>query len=102
MVDDLTLETLILRHEPQTGPQPGEIAGHLHPCARVTASKGTVRRRCFVSDGGRMVVPAFGAYAGGLNILDQAFGGLFAAPPLTGALGRDRVHAVGWKSLRAD
>lgn len=102
VVDDLTLETLILRHEPQTGPQPGEIAGHLHPCARVTASKGTVRRRCFVSDGGRMVVPAFGAYAGGLNILDQAFGGLFAAPPLTGALGRDRVHAVGWKSLRAD
>jgi metallophosphoesterase superfamily enzyme len=89
-------------HEPQAGLQPGEVAGHLHPCAKVTASRGTVRRRCFVTDGERLVVPAFGAYAGGLNIRDRAFSGLFARDPLCGALGAGRVHAVGWRSVTSD
>jgi DNA ligase-associated metallophosphoesterase len=100
--DELTLATLILRHEPQDGPQHGEVAGHLHPAARVKASRGSVRRRCFVTDAERVVLPAFGAYAGGLNIRDKAFAGLFARPPLAGALGTARVHAVGWRSLTGD
>jgi len=78
------------------------VAGHLHPCARVVASGGSVRRRCFVTDGERMVAPAFGAYAGGLNVRDEAFAGLFARQPLCGALGAGRVHAVGWRSLAHD
>ena len=102
VADELSLLGLVLRHEPQGGPQPGEVAGHLHPCARVASARGSVRRRCFVSDGERLIVPAFGAYAGGLNILDRAYAGMFARPPLTGALGADRVHAVGWRSLRGD
>ena len=102
VADELIIADLILRHEPQAGPQPGEVAGHLHPCARVVSAKGSTRRRCFVSDGERMIVPAFGAYAGGLNILDRAYSGMFVRPPLTGALGASRVHAVGWRSLRGD
>jgi hypothetical protein len=102
VVDELPLLGLVLRHEPQAGLQSGEVAGHLHPCARVASARGSVRRRCFVSDGERLIVPAFGAYAGGLNILDPAYAGMFARPPLTGALGADRVHAVGWRSLRGD
>jgi metallophosphoesterase superfamily enzyme len=61
-----------------------------------------VRRRCFVTDGERLILPAFGAYAGGLNVRDPAFAGLFARPLLAGALGRERVHAIGWRSLAAD
>lgn len=99
---EITVGDLILRHEPQAGPQPGEVAGHLHPCAKVVSANGSTRRRCFVSDGERMIVPAFGAYAGGLNILDPAYAGMFVRPPLTGALGASRVHAVGWRSLRGD
>ncbi|MBR7618618.1 ligase-associated DNA damage response endonuclease PdeM [Phenylobacterium sp. 20VBR1] len=102
VADELTVAGLLLRHEPQAGLQPGEVAGHLHPCAKVTASRGTVRRRCFVTDGERLVVPAFGAYAGGLNIRDRAFSGLFARDPLCGALGGTRVHAVGWRSVVGD
>ncbi|MBP8245835.1 MAG: ligase-associated DNA damage response endonuclease PdeM [Phenylobacterium sp.] len=102
VADELTVAGLLLRHEPQGGLQPGEVAGHLHPCAKVTASRGTVRRRCFVTDGERLVVPAFGAYAGGLNIRDRAFAGLFARDPLCGALGTGRVHAVGWRSVVGD
>jgi DNA ligase-associated metallophosphoesterase len=100
--DELVLEGLTFRHEPQAGLQPGEVAGHLHPAAKVRASRGTVRRRCFVTDAERAILPAFGAYAGGLNVRDAAFAGLFARPPLAGALGRGRVHPVGWRSLTGD
>lgn len=102
VADEIAVAGLVLRHEPLAGPQIGEVAGHLHPCARVVASRGSVRRRCFVTDGSRMVVPAFGAYAGGLNIRDEAFAGLFSQAPLCGALGADKVHAVGWRSVAGD
>lgn len=100
--EEVDVAGLICRHAPRAGPQAGEVAGHLHPAAKVRAPRGTVRRRCFVTDGARIVLPAFGAYAGGLNVRDAAFSGLFARPPLAGALGRARVHAVGWRSLAAD
>ncbi|MBO9708487.1 MAG: ligase-associated DNA damage response endonuclease PdeM [Caulobacter sp.] len=102
VVDEAALAGLIFRHEPLPGAQPGEVAGHLHPAAKVTSGRATVRRRCFVTDGVRLVLPAFGAFTGGLNILDEAFAPLFGRPPLAAALGARRVHAVGWKSLRPD
>ena len=102
IADELTLAGLTLRHEPQPGGQPGEVAGHLHPAAIIRAPRGTVRRRCFVTDGERAILPAFGAYAGGLNIRDAAFAGLFVRPPLAGALGVQRVRAIGWRQLQGD
>lgn len=100
--DELAFAGLTLRHEPQAGPQAGEVSGHLHPAAKVRSPRGAVRRRCFATDGERLILPAFGAYAGGLNVRDAAFAGLFRRPLLAGALGRDRVHAIGWRSLAAD
>ncbi len=100
--DELSLGGLILRHEPQPGTQDGEAAGHLHPCAKVSHRGVTVRRRCFVTDGTRIVLPAFGAFTGGLNVRDVAYTALFSTPPIAAALGRDAVRAVGWKSLKAD
>ena len=100
--DELELSGLALRHEPAAGPASREASGHLHPCARIAASGRSVRRRCFVTDGERVILPAFGTYAGGLNIRDQAFAGLFSRPPLAIALGPRRTHAVGWKSTRPD
>lgn len=102
IAEEIDLGGLTLRHEPQPGLQPGEVAGHLHPAARVRSLRGSVRRRCFITDGERMILPAFGAYAGGLNVRDAAFAGLFARRPIAGALGSSRVHAVGWKSLAGD
>ena len=91
---ELRLGSLTLRHEPAAGAAPGEIAGHLHPVARVWSASGSTRRRCFVGDGARLVLPAFGAYAGGLNIRDVAFGSLFRGEVHAHALGRDRVYRV--------
>ncbi|MFZ5721303.1 MAG: ligase-associated DNA damage response endonuclease PdeM [Pseudomonadota bacterium] len=102
VVAEVAIAGLDFRHEPTEGPRPGEVAGHLHPAARVRAPRGTVRRRCFVTDGQRAILPAFGAYAGGLNVRDQAFAGMFARPPLAGALGQSRVRAVGWRQLAGD
>ncbi|WP_454715125.1 ligase-associated DNA damage response endonuclease PdeM [Caulobacter segnis] len=102
IIDEAAISGLTLRHEPLPGVQLGEVAGHLHPAAKVSSGRGVTRRRCFVTDGQRLVLPAFGAFTGGLNILDEAFSNLFAGPLLAGALGPSRVHAVGMKSLRPD
>jgi len=102
IIDEAAIAGLTLRHEPVPGVQLGEVAGHLHPAAKITSGRATTRRRCFVTDGQRLVLPAFGAFTGGLNILDEAFSNLFAGPLLAGALGPKRVHAVGRKSLRPD
>jgi DNA ligase-associated metallophosphoesterase len=91
-----------LVHEPTVAPDGLEIAGHLHPCAKVRGKAATVRRRCFVTDGHRIILPAFGAYTGGLNVRDIAFGPLMRRPPLAVVLGNDRAHAIGWKSLERD
>ena len=86
---------LHFRHEPRAGARYGEIAGHLHPVALVAGRSGTTRRRSFVSDGSRCVMPAFGAYAGGLNLHDAAFAALFGVGSRTAhALGAHRVYAI--------
>jgi hypothetical protein len=102
VVDETSLEGLTFRHEPMAGPQAGEAAGHLHPCARVSGPGRSVRRPCFVTDGERIVLPAFGAYAGGLNVRDRAFASLFAAPPLAVTLGPSRAQPIGWRRLVGD
>ena len=55
----------------------------------------SVRRRCFVSDGARLLLPSFGAYTGGLDVRDAAIASLFAEGLAVYALGRERVYAVG-------
>jgi len=102
-VDELAIGKLVFRHEPRLGAREGEVAGHLHPCARVYGRGKSVRRRCFAGDGLRLILPAFGAYAGGLDVRDAAFGGLFAEDSFRAfMLGEDRVYPVGRRSLRAD
>jgi len=100
--DEVPVGPIVFRHEPRPGAI-GEIAGHLHPCARVAGRGRSVRRKCFTGDGHRLVLPAFGAYAGGLNVLDRAFAGLFATATFRAfMLGGERVYPVGRKALRPD
>ena len=88
----LAVGPLTFRHiSTPDGPE-GEIAGHLHPVARI----GPSRRRCFISNGARMIMPAFGAYAGGLNVRHQAFAELFGRTDFTvHVIGRTRIYAIG-------
>ncbi|GAB4189083.1 MAG: ligase-associated DNA damage response endonuclease PdeM [Thalassobaculales bacterium] len=91
---DLVIGPLALRHEAAAGPVGGEVSGHYHPKARVpVASRArSVTGRCFVEDGRRLVLPAFGAYAGGLDVLDPAIGRLFPRG--------FRVHVIGRTTIR--
>jgi DNA ligase-associated metallophosphoesterase len=85
---------LMLRHAP-AGPilSPGEIVGHFHPKACVVTSAGRVVAPCFAHDGRRMVMPAFGAYAGGLDALDRAIAGLFGRAKFRVLMtGKERLH----------
>jgi DNA ligase-associated metallophosphoesterase len=98
-----TVETgpLLFRHEPGPWPAPGEIAGHLHPAACVVVRGRRLRRRCFVADGARLVMPAFGAYTGGLDVLSAPFGRLFEGRRFDAwMIGRDRVYPVAGRRLR--
>lgn len=87
----LTIGGLTLRHEP-TGAK-AEIAGHLHPVARIRHRGRSVSRRCFASDGTRLVMPAFGTFAGGLNVRNIAFAKVFGTLAFTAhLLGEDRLY----------
>jgi DNA ligase-associated metallophosphoesterase len=93
VASEVAIGSIAFRHEP-TGAA-GEIAGHLHPKARVTTRGRTMERRCFASDGMRAVMPAFGAYTGGLSIRDAAFARIFQTPGfMAHVLGDNRMHAI--------
>jgi DNA ligase-associated metallophosphoesterase len=93
IASDVGIGPVVFRHEP-TGAA-GEIAGHLHPKARVSRRGRSVERRCFASDGERAIMPAFGAYTGGLSIRDLAFAAIFKSLEFTAhVLGDNRMHAI--------
>jgi uncharacterized protein len=90
---EVAIGSIAFRHEP-TGAS-GEIAGHLHPKARVSTRGRSMERRCFACDGERAVMPAFGAYTGGLSIRDAAFSKLFQTAGLMAhVLGDVRLHTI--------
>jgi uncharacterized protein len=94
-VSEIHVGGLSFRHEPSAIPVEGEIAGHLHPCARIVQRGRSVRRRCFASDGSRIVMPAFGAYTGSLNVLDRAYHGLFDWEKFRAyMLGSNRIFSI--------
>jgi len=102
----LSLGALTLRHEPTSRtagrPARGEIAGHLHPCARVAARGRSVRARCFATDGERLVMPALGAFAGGLNVCDVAFADVFDGAPTALMMARGKIHPAPPSRLLSD
>jgi uncharacterized protein len=90
---EVAIGPIVFRHEP-TGAV-GEIAGHLHPKARVATRGRAMERRCFAADGERLVMPAFGAYAGGLSIRDAAFSRIFPTSAFVAhVLGDVRLHSI--------
>jgi hypothetical protein len=70
-----------------------EIAGHLHPKAAMLTRAGYVSRPCFVADAKRVLLPAFGAYTGGLEVGDPAIAGLFPRGARAFLLGTERLFS---------
>ena len=100
---EVTLEGLKFRHEPLPGEAKGEVAGHLHPAAKVRGRGRSVRCRAFATDGARMVLPAFGVLTGGLNVLDGAFSKLFSGALSRAVLiGNGKLFPIAFGALSPD
>ena len=85
---------LLFRHEAAPrGPANGEISGHYHPKAQAPTRGVAVTRPCFVTDGRRLMLPALGAYAGGLDVRHAAIARLFPRGGRVFLLGRDRLFS---------
>jgi DNA ligase-associated metallophosphoesterase len=93
VASEVAIGPIVFRHEP-TG-RVGEIAGHLHPKARVATRARWLERRCFASDGERVVMPSFGAYTGGLSISDDVFSKIFPSISfMAHILGDAKLHTI--------
>ena len=79
------------------------VCGHLHPSARLENGGRRLRRKCFARSKRQLILPAFGSYAGGLNVLDPAFGDMAECLDFQAwLLGREAVYAVGKNRLIKD
>jgi hypothetical protein len=103
VMPEIIIGGIELRHQPRAGAATHEIAGHFHPAARLVMHGTSLRRPCFVGNRLRLVMPAFGAYTGGLNILDVAFEPLFGTDGLdVWMLGQEGLYPVAPRLLRDD
>ena len=82
---------IVFRH--QAGGAGVEVCGHHHPKASVATRAQTITRPCFVSSPQRLMLPAFGAYTGGLDVRHPAIARLFPRGARAFLLGRDRLFA---------
>lgn len=75
--EDAELDGLILRHEAQPGEARPELSGHFHPKVRIATAMRTLSRPCAVVGSNRIILPAFGALTGGLDVRSPAIMALF-------------------------
>ncbi len=90
---ELALGPLLFRHKAEPAGLPGEVSGHFHPKAAFSWRGRRVGGRCFIGDERRLILPAFGAYAGGLDVRDPAIATLFGR--------RARIHILGQRQLHS-
>ncbi|MDR6292837.1 MULTISPECIES: ligase-associated DNA damage response endonuclease PdeM [Inquilinus] len=90
-ITEFAIDGVTCRHAALPGAT-AEISGHYHPKAAVSGRAGRVTGRCFVADDHRLVLPAFGAYTGGLDVLDPAIRGLLAPAFHVWLIGRAVLH----------
>jgi metallophosphoesterase superfamily enzyme len=100
---ELEMSGIVLRRRPTPGWVTHEIAGLLRPVARLAMYGYTLRRACFAGSGRRLVMPAFGASAEGLNVLDDAFRPLFPGGGMAvWMLGQEAIYPVATRFLVGD
>ena len=93
VVDELVDGGIVLRHEARATSDllGGEISGHFHPVASLSLRHRRIRARCLAFDGRRAILPAFGAYTGGLDVGAASIRRLFARPFVVVLLARGRL-----------
>ena len=92
VTDAWSLDGLVFRHQAVAGAE-GELCGHHHPKASIETRAGRITRPCFVVDGRRMMLPALGAYTGGLDLASPAIARLFPRGGRAFLLGQGRLFS---------
>lgn len=83
---------LVFRHIAAPASSAFEVSGHYHPKATLFVRGRRLSRRCFLLDERRLILPAFGAYTGGLDAADPAFDPLLGGGATAFLLG-EKVRA---------
>ena len=68
IVREAVIDGIVLRHEARADDTRPELSGHFHPKLRVAVRGRNVARRCFVMNDTKLILPAFGALTGGLDV----------------------------------
>ncbi len=87
-----SLEGLEFCHQARPGHGP-ELVGHHHPKASIPTRAGMVTRPCFVLSEDRLMLPALGAFTGGLDVSSPAIARLFPEGGRALLLGQGRLFA---------
>lgn len=80
-------------HQARPGVARPELVGHHHPKASIPTRAGHVTRPCFVVDEHRLMLPAIGAFTGGLDVANPAIARLFPTGGRALLLGRGRLFS---------
>jgi metallophosphoesterase superfamily enzyme len=100
---DVEISGIRLRHRPAPRWTTHEIGAFLRPVAHLSIYGYSLRRACFVGNGRRLVMPAFGAAADGRNVLDEAFRPLFGSGGMAvWLLGHGGLYPVAARFLASD
>ena len=78
---DLAIGGLVFRHIARPEGL-GEVSGHYHPKASLRLRGRVLTRPCFLLDSARLILPAYGAYTGGLGTRSEALTSLMAPDAL--------------------
>jgi len=65
---EMEIRGIMLRHNIVASDMRPEISGHYHPKLRIKLRGRRVSRRCFLQTPSRLVMPAFGAFTGGMDV----------------------------------
>lgn len=76
---EVRIGPFVFRHQAGGDGGEPEISGHYHPKLRLPVRRRSLSRPCFLFDGRRMILPAFGTYTGGLFADSPALARLFGA-----------------------
>lgn len=82
---------LCFRHQAHARPSAGEISGHYHPKAQIRHRGKLLSGRCFLGDGQRLILPALGAFTGGLDVTDPIYQAFFKGAFHAHIMVRDRI-----------
>ena len=103
VLEQLVIGSIRFAHVPGQGRMTPEIAGHMHPAARLSLYGHTIRRPCFVGNGRRLLLPAFGTFTGGVNVLHSSFMPLFGNDGMSvWMLGQEGLYPVATRYLCDD